>query len=73
MKYWTRKHGSQRASAEHKVSVLQPGDLRNDGATYEPILWIRVEDTWHAIRFENEGEAKVLLSTAQHIYRGITK
>lgn len=68
MKHFTRRHGSQRASASQKVSTLETS-ARPDGSTYDPILWLRVGDIWHAIEFENEGEARVLLSEAQHIYR----
>lgn len=68
MKYWTRNNGSQRPSAEYKVSVLET-QSRDDGATHYPILWIRIEDKWHAIEFENEGEARVLMSCASHIHR----
>lgn len=68
MKYWTRKNGSQRTSKVQKVSVLEV-NFRPDGATADPILWFRVGDTWHALEFENEGEARVLLSNGQYIFR----
>ncbi len=68
MKYFTRRHGSQRASASQKVATFQTNP-RADGATVDPILWLRVGDMWHAVEFENEGEARVLLSNAQHIFR----
>lgn len=70
MKYWTRKNGSQRASAMQTLSVLETSPS-NDGATHYPILYFRVGDTWHCIEFENEGEAKVLMSAAAQIFRGI--
>lgn len=70
MKYWTRKHGSQRASSIQKVSVLEV-QHQDDGSTVDPILWFRVGDTWHAIEFENEGEARVLASNAAHIFRSL--
>ncbi len=68
MRYWTRKHGSQRPSAMQKVATFETVP-RDDGATVHPILWLRVGDVWHAVEFENEGEARVLLSEAQHIFR----
>lgn len=73
MKTWTRKHGSQRASAAKKVTVLEPGAITAAGDAIEPILWFRVDDVWTAIEFENEGEAKVLMSVAAHILRWVAK
>lgn len=72
MKHFTRKHGSQRASASHSVGVLET-NIRGDGATVDPVLWFRIGDTWHALEFENEGEARVLMSHAAHIYRSLAK
>lgn len=73
MKTWTRKHGSQRASAAKKVTVLEPGAITATGDGHEPILWFRVGDVWTAIEFENEGEVRVLASAAAYIYRSVAK
>ena len=68
MRHFTRRHGSQRPSASQKVSVLET-NMREDGAAADGILWFRVGDVWHALEFENEGEARVLLSHAQRVFR----
>jgi len=70
MKYWTRRNRSQRASAIQKVTVLETVP-DSSGATHYPILYFQVDGVWHCIEFENEGEAKVLMSSAAQIFRGI--
>jgi len=72
VKYWTRKSRSQRASRTQTVETLDLA-LAPDGSSFLPVLFFRVGETWHCFKFENTGEARVLLSSAQHVFRGVSR
>jgi hypothetical protein len=64
MKYFTRRHSSQRASAQEDMS-FEPNFAGQGGYPY---LALRAGDKYHIIHFETAEEVKELLSQAHIIH-----